>query len=415
METQTIQIQTPQLPPEFINYINSKLENHKKGRKHVVQQLGSIDRVLELLADIWLNNLTPKELTKKYNIGYFQLYRLANDVNQWREQIIAYLKAGGEEIKDLRQHPIIQEWAHKIRISGSLSQLRLIPILIGVLQGRYCDFKCSPVKFDLQKAQEFAAKYFETHPNQKKLPRHIRMAIRHFLMVAKNINIPRGFGATYGLSGEKDNFGAYRYVYATQEQINKIREYLSTPSLNSLEALVFFDLGIESLARATTLAQTKISDFKQQGNIVTINMYESKTDRIFQKFLLLNIEHCKQTWENIQKLIKITNRNCYLFFNKTQISKAMIHQFLTQISPYLKAAYKHAGVTDEYAYFKPFHFLRHTGAHLWLMRTNYDYGLVAELGWEDINTLRQVYGGMPPQVLQAKIVTLSTQNGGLLT
>ena len=58
---------------------------------------------------------------------------------------------------------------------------------------------------------------------------------------------------------------------------------------------------------------------------------------------------------------------------------------------------------------------KHLVAHLWLLRTNYDYGLVSELGWEDINTLRQVYGGLPPQILISKIVSLSQQkisNGG---
>lgn len=38
--------------------------------------------------------------------------------------------------------------------------------------------------------------------------------------------------------------------------------------------------------------------------------------------------------------------------------------------------------------------LRHTGAHRWCRRTKYDYGFVAELGWTDLNTLRDCYAGM---------------------
>jgi len=38
--------------------------------------------------------------------------------------------------------------------------------------------------------------------------------------------------------------------------------------------------------------------------------------------------------------------------------------------------------------------LRHTGAHVWCRRTKYDYGFVSELGWGDMNTLKQCYAGM---------------------
>ncbi len=37
--------------------------------------------------------------------------------------------------------------------------------------------------------------------------------------------------------------------------------------------------------------------------------------------------------------------------------------------------------------------LRHTGAHQWCRWTNYDYGFVADLGWKDMNTLKEVYAG----------------------
>lgn len=38
--------------------------------------------------------------------------------------------------------------------------------------------------------------------------------------------------------------------------------------------------------------------------------------------------------------------------------------------------------------------LRHSGAHKWCRRTKYDYGFVAEIGWTDLNTLRDCYAGM---------------------
>lgn len=41
--------------------------------------------------------------------------------------------------------------------------------------------------------------------------------------------------------------------------------------------------------------------------------------------------------------------------------------------------------------------VRHFGVQWWLQATNYDYGTIAEMGWEDIETLRSWYGKMTPE------------------
>jgi len=41
--------------------------------------------------------------------------------------------------------------------------------------------------------------------------------------------------------------------------------------------------------------------------------------------------------------------------------------------------------------------IRHFGVQWWLQKTNYNYGLVSEMGWEDITTLRNWYGRMTPE------------------
>jgi len=404
MATQ-LELKEPKLPEPFLNYVNKKLENGKKGRKHLINQLGSLEKTLELLSDVWLNGLDPKSLQKKYNVGYFQIYRFLKEIEPFKTEIVEYIKYTEEVApRDFREIPIIKEWEAKIRRSGKLSMLSMVTIFENICNGEYVkSFKCHPNKFDLEKAQQFVDAYLKEHPDKKKVPRHIRQAIRHFLMTAKNINIPRGFGGQYGLSGEKDNFGVYRFVRLTEEQIEKVREYLKAKG--DLETLTFFDWGIESLARARTIALTKMNFIEEDG-IVTTSMFETKTEKPFPKFLLLNIPHARETWEEIKKLGEGRE---YLFFEGKPKN---VKDFLDKMSQKLKEAYRYAGVVEEYAYKKPIHFLRHTGAHLWLMRTNYDYGLVAELGWEDINTLRQVYGGMPKEVLASKIASLSHQKIG---
>ena len=423
--SKVVGIQTrPRLPHDFEVLLDQKLNHNGKGRTHLIKELGSREKVLNLLGDAWIGQMKPSEIAKKYNVGYYQVYRFLKEVEPYRENIIAYIKAKSDEEfispNNYDANPIIQEWIAKIRRSGHTSALSHVPIMRNVLGypltpkqkatgvKRYVKgFRCTPEKFDLEMAKKFVDLYLKQHPNKKKLPYHIRRAIRHFLIVAKEINIPRGYGHIYGLSGEKSSYGEYRFVRLTEEQIEKVREILK----DNLEALTFFDWGIESLARATTLCKTKMN-FVQEGDIVTTIMYESKTEKSFQKFLLLNIKHCRETWEEIKKLGK---GRTYLFFEKEPNTND-IKRFQSKMSKILKEAYRKAGVTEPYAYKKPFHFLRHTGAHLWLMRTSYDYGLVSELGWEDINTLRDCYGGLPLDILKRKIITLSQAkiNGGII-
>jgi len=47
--------------------------------------------------------------------------------------------------------------------------------------------------------------------------------------------------------------------------------------------------------------------------------------------------------------------------------------------------------------------LRHFGVQWWLQETDYDYGLIASMGWKDINTLRDWYGQMTAQHFEKKI------------
>ena len=42
--------------------------------------------------------------------------------------------------------------------------------------------------------------------------------------------------------------------------------------------------------------------------------------------------------------------------------------------------------------------LRHLGAHYWLSKTNYNYGIIAEVGgWHTIDELKKSYGQIPPE------------------
>jgi len=397
-----IEQKEPQLPSGFVAYIESKMgKNGSGGRPHIVKQLNNMDKVLEVLKVAWCERKDIGQISKELKVSYHTVWRFLEEIKEYKNEVIAYIKYN-EEIKPktYESYEIIKQWETMIRRSGHLSALANISVLKNILgygKVKYVEWKCSPDKFDMAKAQDFIDLYLKEH-NAKKLPQGLSLAIRHFLMVAKGIHIPRGFGAQYGLSGEKDSYGKYKFVRLHNGQFQKVREYLK----DDLETLTFFDWGVESLAREMTILDTEMNRFNENEGIVTTTLYESKTDKDWAKYLILKIDHCRETWENIQKLGQ--NRQ-YLFFDRKPTTTDYM-KIEARLSAKLKDAYRFADVKEDYAYRKPFHFLRHTGAHIWLMRTNYDYGVVAELGWEDIDTLRDCYGGMPAEILMSKLKAL---------
>lgn len=401
------------LPELFSTLVAEKLS--AKGRPGLVKQLGSMEKVLELCADAWINNCTSKELAKKYKTSYYPIYRFLDEALPCKCSVVEFIKATNSiRPKDFHSYPSIANWEANIRRSGHMGQLGLVPVVEWILTAGKAQrrsqhkrgatwivesYSCNPEKFDLTEAQKFIDAYILKY-QKTEAPKQAIMAIRNFL-ASKGHPIPRGFGAQYGLSGEKVNYGKHKFVRMEEDQIEAARAYLK----DDFEALTFLDWGIECLSRMETLTRSQM-DFREKNGKVSTQHFESKTDTTFPKYLLLNIPHCRETWIEIQTLGKGRK---YLFFDQ-EPKDTHIQGFVNAMSPRLKAAYKAAGVTDEYAYKKPFHFLRHTGAHLWLNRTGYDYGLVAEMGWEDLNTLRQCYGGLPPEILSQKIEKLAEAN-----
>ncbi len=71
-------------------------------------------------------------------------------------------------------------------------------------------------------------------------------------------------------------------------------------------------------------------------------------------------------------------------------------QFSSRVIAALKDGYRAVGLTHPYFYKRAMYARRHCGAHLWLVRTGYNYDAVASMGWEDINTLRLFYGRYDP-------------------
>jgi len=401
----------PKLPKAFAEYVESKLKNGK-GRDHLCKQLGSMDRTLELVADAMIQKMNPQELGKKYKVGYFQVYRFLKDIEQWKDEIVSYIKEMEDfKPKDFRAFSSVQQWETMIRRSGKTSALELIPTMGNVCGYRYHPkqkpyvkgFKCNPEKFDLEASQKFIDSYLAEH-KVKMVPRQIRMAIRHFL-ASKGIAIQRGMGAQFGLSGEKQNYGKYGHIKLSDDEIETARVMLREIGAKEI---AFFDWGIESCARYETLARTEIEKIEATEDYLTARVYESKTEKTWTKYLLINkYAHARETANEIQALMEDGAK--FLFLKDGRQSE--INDMMADISKVLRSIYEKLGKRDQYFYMKPIHTLRHIGAHLWLRRTNYDYVLVAKIGgWESVQTLIDCYGEMPPEIVLEKIAKIGRES-----
>ena len=238
------------IPKFLIAYIENKL-NKKRGRKHLVEKLGTLESVLEVLNDLWLEGKSVKEEAKKLGVNQSTVYRFIKDIEPFKDQIVNYLKyVEGYIPRAFRSYNSIRNWERMIRLSGHLSQLYHIRTLERICTGEILrDFRCSPDRFDLAKAQEFVLKYLAKY-RKAKLPQHFRMAIRHFLS-SKGIVIPRGFGSQYGLSGEKESYGKYSHIKLSEVQIKQIKEVMENDEKAKEKGYdLAFELAIQTCSRA---------------------------------------------------------------------------------------------------------------------------------------------------------------------
>ena len=141
---------------------------------------------------------------------------------------------------------------------------------------------------------------------------------------------------------------------------------------------------------------TKIKT-KKGKVIFLMSVIESKTENIrggkWTKFITR-----KDTQRSLE-LIK--SRNCDKIYESTELR----YSFKKNINNQLIEIYQYLGKRESYFQNHPSHVLRHIGAHYWLSKTNYNYGIIAEVGgWHTIDELKKSYGQIPPEKIMEVIV-----------
>ena len=241
----------------------------------------------------------------------------------------------------------------------------------------------------------------------------VRMAVRSWLQYS-GVTIPRGNLCPANLSGKIiSTHGAAAHIRASPQEIEQVRKMISDtksklPYPNRRQdTLMYFEFGIETGARHTTIITALIDKYDVSAK--TTEVIERKLFHVGKHIQLRRI-FCPELIALIEAKIAagekciIGKQNEYMPFSEMgKPSSDDLHPSKEQqknakeIGDNLKAVYQQVGgnLAKDYYARKPFHSLRHIAAQVWLDKSDYDYGFVAELlGWTTIDELKTSYGGI---------------------
>jgi len=206
-----------------------------------------------------------------------------------------------------------------------------------------------------------------------------------------NITWRKGVG---GIMSQKVlSHGLYADIRLTNIELEQADTFIKERWGIDSDIYRWFWIGIESCARFGAL-YTMSNDYTthntNEKTIYIMNVIESKTVHIrggkWTKYITK-----KETQQSIDLL---RARGC----DKIYESKVSRYAFQIEIREKLIQVYKHLGKNTHYFLRHHTHVLRHIGAHYWLSKTNYNYGIIAEIGgWNTIDELKKSYGQIPPE------------------
>ena len=267
-----------------------------------------------------------------------------------------------------------------------------------------------------------------------------RGIIRHFLKYGLEQSLSSDSLKSLGIGGHKDKIGAYAHVSFENGQYDKAINWFKHNAKHKLSffGFRFWTFCRPSMAYTIQLDQLRfysrvteyvkinnsscvISHVDDVGKRIIINpsLYhvakqhrlkirqkkelacfvedfkEFKTGKTYPKYILDDI---------ISKELKhlVNNRKKqgfrYLFWdnNKTKFTFENYTHLVTmkkiQDNKMFKKMFSEIGCTGNIFQSRANYAIRHVGVQHWLEMTNHDFDFVTDMGWEDINTLRQWYG-----------------------
>lgn len=195
------------------------------------------------------------------------------------------------------------------------------------------------------------------------------------------------------MSQKVPEHGKYGDIRLTASELEQADTFIKERWGLDSDIYRWFWVGIESCARFEAMYNMSLDYTKHQsssGRITYImTAIETKTQHIRGGKWFKYITR-KDTQQSIDILKQRGKNRIY----ESTLAK---YKFRKMISEQLKQIYQHLG-KNTYFQSHTTHALRHVGAHYWLSKTNYNFGLIAEVGgWNTMDELKKSYGQIPPE------------------
>jgi hypothetical protein len=293
-------------------------------------------------------------------------------------------------------------------------------------------FKCHPQDWHANETTITFRDEYLRHKSASRLPRHIRRCLRTFYQLCLKYPLTEMEALQLGIDGGKDEVGKYADCkFYGSEFEDLIRYFLKAD--NNIELAAYVAFATETFGRPERVFNAKIQDFRLSKERIARTKASWDIEWLYDERLIADRSMQLELYPLLKEKIAIESFELEVFEGKLYESKTNVtwpkeirnplavstikrwiasssrctekmfgngkesfKQFAQRINIALKEGYKAIGLTHPYFYKRPSYALRHCGAHLWLVRTGYNYDAVASMGWEDINTLRLYYGKYDP-------------------
>lgn len=399
----------------------------------------------KILAIIAKAPATPGYLQKNSNYSQPQIWRYCNTLAKegkiakqgeyWTVTGTTHQEVARERIEDLvdkskfMQLPELSDYILHAKNMNEGS--RFLSKLRGICTGKVVPgFKVHPANWTAETTLAFI-KAWRQFTGKERMTFELRQLIRYVHQYILHQPITDTQKEQWGLDGKIDVKGVYAHIKMSDDQIEAFGQFFM--DMGELETAAYVRGGIEIFARpqrwfsaelakfeviekSQTLAHVegfdapvkdpqmqvllrlqsglKVTFETKTNRILTGQVYESKTDKTWTKFI-----KAPGAVKIVQEYMKTRKGKVHFFAG----AESWPH-FMERMSVNIRAGFKEMGITEKYCMTKPLYTMRHFGAHLWLKRTGYNYGAVAEMGWEDLQTLRKWYGAFDHAQLDRYLV-----------
>ena len=322
-------------------------------------------------------------------------------------------KPDKNEFREFSKHhkitsdPLVSEWMDDLLtrkqglpLKSWKTRVRSLETVCNTCKVTPCDFTISSKK--TEKIMRSFAKHFQkgevvcTNPglNSQGMNTTIYSKVQAVRDFCSFYDITWRKGVTGVMSQKVPGHGKYADIRFTDEEFDAADKFIKEKWGMDSDIYRWFWIGVESCARFSALYTMENNYTIQKTNlgklVYIMTVHESKTDHIRGGKWIKYI-----TREDTQKSIDLLRSRGITKIHESIDSK---HKFQNEINGKLSQVYKHLGRNTNYFLQHATHVLRHIGAHYWLSKTNYNYGIISEVGgWNTIDELKKSYGQIPPE------------------